>query len=289
MRRALLLLATMALALLLAGGVAQAIINGQPDTGPNAHPYVGALVSVPPSGQFKGQRVPVCSGTLVSARVFLTAGHCTALLIKKDLPTHVTLDPTYEPGASKLKRATPYTHPKYCFPTPDVRKSCIPPERPEVVGGLPRDVRYDVGVTILDKPVRMATYGALPKAGLVDTLKEGQRLTVVGYGVSGYQIGGGLPPQVQPVHTHERFRATLRLLNPIDPAVDDQLVKTSGIGIGGGGEGACRGDSGGPLFLPDQQTIVGVASAGIAPLCRGPAYYQRTDLPGVLKWVRSFP
>jgi secreted trypsin-like serine protease len=107
MRRAVLLLASMTLALLLASGVAQAIINGQPDTGPNAHPYVGALVSVPPSGQFKGQRIPVCSGTLISARVFLTAGHCTDTLIREDLPTYVSLDPTYKEGASKLIRATP--------------------------------------------------------------------------------------------------------------------------------------------------------------------------------------
>ncbi len=285
MRRAVLLLASMALAIMLATGVAQAIINGQPDTGPNAHPYVGALVSVPPSGQFKGQRIPVCSGTLVSARVFLTAGHCTDTLIREELPTYVSLDPTYEPGSSEIIRATPHTHPQFCFP--GGRKACIPPERPEIVGGLPRDIRYDVGVVVLEEPVSMATYGALPKAGLVDTLKEGQRLTVVGYGVSGYQIGGGLPPEVQPVHTHELFRATVRLLNPLDPAVDDQLVKTTGIGIGGSGEGACRGDSGGPLFLPDQQTIVGLTSGGL-PLCRGPAYYQRMDLPGVLSWVRSF-
>jgi hypothetical protein len=38
MRRVELVLATMALTILLAGGVAQAIINGEPDTGPKAHP-----------------------------------------------------------------------------------------------------------------------------------------------------------------------------------------------------------------------------------------------------------
>ena len=32
-----------------------------------------------------------------------------------------------------------------------------------------------------------ATYGALPKAGLVETLKEGQRFTTVGYGANGYE------------------------------------------------------------------------------------------------------
>ncbi len=45
MRRVVLVVATMALASLMAGGVAQAIINGEPDRGPNAHPYVGAYVT----------------------------------------------------------------------------------------------------------------------------------------------------------------------------------------------------------------------------------------------------
>jgi hypothetical protein len=289
-RAAVFLLATMALAMLLAGGVAQAIINGELDRGPNAHPYVGAYVAEALEEKFKGELLPVCSGTLISPRVFLTAGHCTRVEIKKGLPAYVSFDPTYKPGASKVIRGTPHTHPQ----------CCSPPGRPEIVGELPvdelpvdelpLDIRYDVGVVVLDEPVSMATYGTLPaEAGLVDALKEGQRLTVVGYGVSGYEIGGGLPPQPQPVFPDDRYRATVRLLNPIDPAASDQLVKTSGIGIGGGGEGSCYVDSGGPLFLPDQQTTVGVTSAGIAPLCRGPGYYQRMDLPGVLKWVRSFP
>jgi len=65
MRRTTLLLASMALAVLLAGGVAQAIINGQPDRG--AHPYVGMVYN----------DESLCSGTLISPRVFLTAAHCT--------------------------------------------------------------------------------------------------------------------------------------------------------------------------------------------------------------------
>jgi hypothetical protein len=57
-RAAVLLMATMTLGLLLAGGVAQAIINGEPDRGPNAHPYVGALVTVPLLGSSKGNASP---------------------------------------------------------------------------------------------------------------------------------------------------------------------------------------------------------------------------------------
>jgi hypothetical protein len=261
MRRVVLVLATMALAILLAGGVAQAIINGEPDWGPNAHPYVGAYVA-----KFEGELRPVCSGTLISPKVFLTAGHCTEAEIEKDRPAYVSFDPTYKPGASKLIKGTPYLHPKACLAGKE---------------GCPR---YDAGVVVLKEPVRMATYGALPDAGLVDTLKEGQRLTTVGYGVTGYQT---LPD--------DRYSATVRLLNTKDPAVGEMFIKTTGVSlIKGKGEAPCHGDSGGPLFLPDQQTIVGVVSHGgniarYSRECRGPVYYQRVDLPRVLKWVRSFP
>jgi hypothetical protein len=149
-------------------------------------------------------------------------------------------------------------------------------------------LRGRVGVAVLKKPVRMAEYGALPRAGLVDTLKEGQRLTEVGYGAKGFEIEGGPPPQIQPVFLGDRYRATVRFLNTKDPAVGDQLVKTTGVSlIKGQGETSCYGDSGGPLFVGDQQTIVGVHS--LAPLCRGASYNQLTDLPRVLSWVRSFP
>lgn len=255
MRRTVLLLATMALAVLLAGGAAQAIINGEPDTGEDAHPYVGAYVV-----EFEGELRPVCSGTLISPTVFLTAGHCTEFVITEGLPTYVSFDPTYEPGASEVISGTPYLHPNFC-----ADNKCAP-------SGVSR---YDVGVIVLDRPVRMATYGVLPDAGLVDTLNEGQSLTVVGYGVRGSAPAG------------DRYRATVRLLNTTNEAVGDQFVKTTGVGIGGGGEGACSGDSGGPLFLPDQETIVGVTSYGYR-LCKGPGYYQRMDLPRALNWVGSF-
>jgi hypothetical protein len=263
MRRAVLLLAIMALAILLAGGVAQAIINGQPDRGPNAHPYVGAYVA-----KLEGKLHSVCSGTLISPKVFLTAGHCTQVEAKRNRPAHVSFDRTYKPGASKIIKGTPYIHPKACI---GFKEGCH---------------RYDAGVVLLKEPVRMATYGALPKAGLVDTLKEGKRLTTVGYGTTGFETNGNL------IYPEDRYRATVRLLKSRDSAVvGDMFVKTTGVTLlKGKGEAPCEGDSGGPLFVPDQQTIVGVYSFSPGnPVCRGPVYYQRVDLPRVLKWVRSFP
>ncbi len=50
MKRILLVLATMAAAVLLATGMASAITYGQPDG--NGHPYVGTLVGADEQGEF---------------------------------------------------------------------------------------------------------------------------------------------------------------------------------------------------------------------------------------------
>jgi hypothetical protein len=78
------------------------LVGGEPDRGPNAHPYVGTYVA-----KVEGKLRPVCSGTLISPKVFLTAGHCTQFDVERNLPVYVSFDPTYKPGASKLIKATP--------------------------------------------------------------------------------------------------------------------------------------------------------------------------------------
>ncbi len=147
-----------------------------------------------------------------------------------------------------------------------------------------RFITYDVGVVVLDEPVRMNTYGELPPSGLVDTLEKGQRLTVVGYGASNFDVGGG--PQ-RPVYLDIRQRATVRFINT-NNRLGEMFIKTREASAGQGGEGTCFGDSGGPYFLPDQRTVVGVTSFGTNFVCAGVGYAQRIDLPVVLNWVRSF-
>ncbi len=71
---------------------------------------------------------------------------------------------------------------------------------------------------------------------------------------------------------------------------EDVFMKTTGSGMGQGGEGTCYGDSGGPLFLEDQTTVVAVTSFGPTTgfPCSGPDYAQRVDLQVVLDWVSNF-
>jgi secreted trypsin-like serine protease len=107
MRKAILLLATMALAILMAAGAASAITYGQPDG--NKHPYVGALVGVDEQGEFV-----FCSGTLIAPKVFLTAAHCTAAIEQFGFEFRgVTFDNAFDPDTSEVYTGTPYTHPEF--------------------------------------------------------------------------------------------------------------------------------------------------------------------------------
>src|SRR5215210_4908189 len=168
------------------------------------------------SGKGQNRATPSLLGHPYLSHSLPHCGHCTELLLKEDLPTYVSFDPTYKPGASKLIRGTPYIHPKACLAA---KEGCVPDPLVGQVTGYPR---YDAGVVVLKKPVRMATYGTLPKAGLVDTLKEDQRLTAVGYGVNGFERVGEAPLP-QPIFLDDRYRATVRLLDTKDPALGEMF------------------------------------------------------------------
>jgi hypothetical protein len=168
--------------------------------------------------------------------------------------------------ASELIPGTPHTHPLY-------RQTPGP--------GLPQFAAYDVGVVVLDSPVTDLGYGELPEAGLVDTMGKGTRLTVVGYGATDFEVGGG--PQ-EPVYLDVRHRATVKLINT-NNRLGEMFIKTREASAGLGGEGTCFGDSGRPYFLPDQETVVGVTSFGTNAVCAGVGYAQRVDLPEVLDWI----
>src|SRR5439155_875784 len=98
-----------------AGSPASAITWGTIDT---THPDVGAILIVRSDGSV-GE---FCSGTLVSARVFLTAGHCTDALTAFGIPAsrlRISFAPNlFAEGAVRLAVSGYQTHPEYhCGPT----------------------------------------------------------------------------------------------------------------------------------------------------------------------------
>src|SRR6266508_235792 len=214
----LVLLVVAVLAVSLIGG-ASAITYGQPDG--NLHPNVGAMIRLRPSDN---QLRIVCSGSLISPTVFLTASHCTSFVESTgQTDIWVTFDPKYT-SKSKLLHGTMHTNPLYNQSQSDAE---------------------DIAVIVLDKPVTGITPVKLPKAGLLDQMKadgtlNGTRFTSVGYGT---QEPNPEPGGIQNAFPMERWAADGEF-----NALNNTWLRISQTEATGDG-GTCSGDSGGPQFL----------------------------------------
>jgi len=234
--------------------------NGFPDNG--QHPNVGAIMVPARSGVGFAE---VCSGTLVSPTVFLTASHCTAFLEADPRPDYVTFDETdIEPFPTGLILATAHTNPAY-------------------TGG----VRDDVSVLVLSTPVTSITPAQLPQTvGYLDTLGLDQktRLTVVGYGTSEKVIVKGENGPQFPFEGDRGYG--IGGFNSLTP----QWLKMS-QNAAHGDSGACYGDSGGPTFLgaapTDGDVVLAVTSTGDAP-CYSTNVAARTDSPSAQAFLSTF-
>src|SRR5918992_5793338 len=159
LRKLLVLLAAVA-AVVVAASPAQAVLYGQPDN--NEHPYVGVIRFFDEEGNYLHR----CTGTLISPTVVLTAGHCTFGTASAEAWFTETAPSTAEVLSGNYTRGITgetYTYPGYdefaTFPNTG-----------------------DVGIVVLDKAVKMKTYGQLPEAGLVETLYKHTVFDIVGYG-----------------------------------------------------------------------------------------------------------
>jgi secreted trypsin-like serine protease len=259
-RSAILAVATTVLLLLTMIVPAGAVTDGELDG--DAHPYVGLMVAKDADG------TPLwrCSGTLLSSRLFLTAGHCTespAASAEIWFDADLTDAAAHNYPNTGDVSGTTYTHPQY-----DPNAFYL----------------FDLGVVVLDRPIRMNRYGKLPALDQLDALqgRRGQKdktFTAVGYGLQ-----AAFPDAASWKDSAQRIRMVAHPeLIQINTSFtgDGSLLLSNNTNTGG----TCFGDSGGPNFIGTSNVVGGVTSFGLNGTCGGTGGVYRVDRGDDLNWL----
>ncbi len=252
---------------------AYAVTNGDLDG--NGHPYVGLMVASDAQGHLLWR----CSGTLISTRLYLTAGHCAEapaahieIWFAADMQTNsnrflsdgITPNPHWNGYPYKGDiGGTPYTHPNY-----DPNRFYI----------------RDLGIVVLDKAMLMSKYGALPKADQLDTLAARRGLQNVSFTAVGYGVQRSFPDAASWKEQDLKLRmVAYPKLDQINTGFtgDFSLLLSNNANTGG----TCFGDSGGPNFIGSSNVIGGVTSYGINGQCAGTGGVYRVDRTWNLDWI----
>jgi hypothetical protein len=268
-----LLLAIVALAMLLTPSRVKAITYGYVDSN-NTYSNVGAFIVKSPTGEI----YPLCSGTLITSNVFLTASHCTqyftSTLAPQGYTAYVSFDKSI-PFGDLTSTKTKLLAVKYVVTNPNYNQS--------------QSDSGDIGVLILQSNVKGITPATLPTCGLLDQLAAQNGLktavfTASGYGLQNRVVGHGVPyfQDANPIPRMYSF-STFNALN-------GGYIRLSQNPATGNG-GTCFGDSGGPNFLTvnGQQILVAITTTGDS-VCQSTNVDYRLDTPsaqGFLAYVNA--
>jgi hypothetical protein len=271
-RRLVTALAAAVAAVALLASPAGAIQGGVPDG--NGHPNVGLSV-------FLWHNIPLwrCSGTMVAAKVYLTAGHCTGI----DPDIGVAPD-----RAEVWFSSGPIPLGTYAFDgnpckASDTGYPCkgdftgTPVPHPGWNGFLTLPNTHDMGVVQLKYAPNVGISKIAPQ-GYLDGLATQRGLQDVNFTLVGYGVQFERPNLEIAIKT--RYVGTAQLQNLRSHLAGGyNLMLTDSAGAGTGGGGTCFGDSGGPVFHTDSAGHVwdvAVISFG-TKYCKGESGTFRLD------------
>jgi V8-like Glu-specific endopeptidase len=243
-------------------GVAGAVTDGEADG--DGHPYVGLMVALDADGNPLWR----CSGTLLSSTLYLTAGHCTEAPAAR---ATIWFDADVESGIPGNGypfegdvSGDAYTHPDY-----DPNAFFL----------------YDLGVVVLDEPVEMDEYGALPQQDELDRMAKRRGKQDVTFTAVGYGLQESFPTAAAWKENNVRVRMVaypkLNQINAPGFTGDYSLLLSNNHKTGG----TCFGDSGGPNFIGDSNVLAGVTSFGLNGNCAGTGGVYRVDRADDLDWL----
>jgi len=253
-------------------GMAGAVTDGELDG--NGHPYVVLLLM-----EVNGAPAFRCSGTLLSATVLLTAGHCTddfpgspytgmRVFTESDVQAGIGITNNYPfAGPNSVEAVSWAAHPLY------------------ETGPF---YLHDVGVVILQAPgVVLDEYGTLPSVNQFDAFKTQRGLQNVSFTSVGYGLQESFPDAASWKEHNSRTRYVAHpKLNQINGGIvgDFSMLLSNNHHTGG----TCFGDSGGPNFLGDSNLVAGITSFGLNGNCAGTGGVFRTDRQNVLDFINSY-
>jgi hypothetical protein len=278
MKRFLILLVTLSLAIGMAGS-ASAVTDGRLDG--DGHPEVVLLLM-----EVGGAPAFRCSGTLLSATVLLTAGHCTngfpdepytgmRVFTESDVEAGIGTTNNYPFAASNALQAQNEVEAVSWAAHPLFETA------PFFV--------HDVGVVILEEPgVVLDHYGTLPSVDEFDAFQTMRGHNDVWFTSVGYGLQKSYPTAASFLasNTRTRYVANPRLLQINTPGFtgDYSMLLSNNANTGG----TCFGDSGGPNFLRDSSVVAGITSFGINGNCAGTGGVFRTDRQNVLDFINGY-
>jgi trypsin len=255
-----LLLGILCVTLFIIPRTSQAITYGFVDSN-NTYSNTGAFIVKASSGQI----FPICSGTLITPNVFLTASHCTSYFTSTLAPDGYTAYVTFDgsiPFGDLTSSKTKLIPVSFVVTNPNYNQS--------------QSDSGDIGALILTSSVRGVTPANLIPCGLLDQLVAQNGLkqalfTNVGYGVQNRVVSGGVPffQDMNPIPRMFSF-SSFNSLN------GGYLRLSQNASTGNGG--TCFGDSGGPNFFTvnGQQTLAAITITGDS-VCRSTNVDYRLD------------
>ena len=199
----------------------------------------------------------LCSGSLISPTVFLTAGHCIG-------PAGTVYYISFAPDVIPLPPISQLIKSSVAF------KSTT-----DDIGVIILPAGSTIGVPVYDIP----TLGFLSQLNQRGGLAR-ETAVLVGYGVA--SLGRG--PLLSGLDGVRKV-ATAKILY----LLGRQIVIADAHGQSGQG-GTCSGDSGGPVFLEgqDPDLIVAITSFGFPAGCHAFGVYVRIDTPTALAFLGQF-
>ena len=302
MRKFALSIVALLLAAFVAPSPAGAITYGEPDDG--EHPYVGFMIFYDPT-------VPAwysCSGTLLDADTFLTAGHCTYGIgtegeVVRDADGQpvtsggtdvwVTFKETevldgwpargdYATAQELYDARSAWLDANSAF----ISGTAIPHPEYDNFSGFPTN--YDVGVVQLDETAPVTTFGELAPLGTAETLagatgrdRNNALVENVGYGIQSIQP--------HPMDVTERYKSTSRIVEVNGRAARAGNLHTlNNPSVVGGRGGTCFGDSGGPVLVNNTNQVISVVSFGYSGTCHGADYSWRVDTTDSYNFIQPY-